>query len=220
MGLMDFIKKQFVDVIQWPEDDPGRLAWRFPMAGMEIQYGASLTVRESQMAVFVNDGKVADVFGPGMYKLTTQAVPVLTYLKNWDQLFASPFRSDVYFFSTRQQVDRRWDTPQPITIQGEDFGAARLRAFGTYSYRLVDPRAFHTKISGACEDCTVAELEGQLRELILQHIPDAIAQGGLPFPGLAANQVEFTAALQKQLGPAFEAIGLALDQMTVENAGS
>lgn len=217
MGLMDFIKKQFIDVIQWTESDEGTLAWRFPMAGMEIQYGASLTVRESQMAVFVNEGKIADVFGPGMYKLTTQTIPVLTYLKNWDKLFESPFKSDVYFFSTRQQVDQRWGTPQPITIRDKDFGAVRLRAFGNYAYRVADPRAFHTKISGTRESYTVAELDGQLRGLILQHISDAIAQSGLPFLDLAANQVEFANALQKELGPAFEAIGLALDTMTVQN---
>jgi len=217
MGLMDFIKKQFIDVIQWTETDEGTLAWRFPMAGMEIQYGASLTVRESQMAVFVNEGKIADVFGPGMYKLTTSTIPVLTYLKNWDKLFESPFKSDVYFFSTRQQVDQRWGTPQPITIRDPDFGAVRLRAFGNYSYAIADPRAFHTRISGTRENYTVAELDGQLRGLILQHISDAIAQSGLPFLDLAANQIEFAQALQKELHPAFEAIGLRLDLMTVQN---
>ena len=217
MGLMDFIKKQFIDVIQWTEDGEGTLAWRFPMAGMEIQYGASLTVRESQMAVFVNEGKIADVFGPGMYKLTTQTIPVLTYLKNWDTLFESPFKSDVYFFSTRQQVDQRWGTPQPITVRDKDFGAVRLRAFGNYSYRVADPRAFHTKISGTREDYTFDELAGHLRGLILQHISDAIAESGVPFLDLAANQVEFAAALHKELGPAFEAIGLALEVMTVQN---
>ena len=100
MALMDFIKKQFIDILEWTESGDGTLAWRYPMAGNEIQYGGSLTVRESQMAVFVNEGKVADVFGPGMHKLTTQTLPVLTYLKNWDKLFQSPFKSDVYFFST------------------------------------------------------------------------------------------------------------------------
>lgn len=217
MGLMDFIKKQFIDVIQWTEDDETTLAWRFPMAGMEIQYGASLTVRESQMAVFVNEGKVADVFGPGMYKLTTQTIPVLTYLKNWDKLFESPFKSDVYFFSTRQRVDQRWGTPQPVTIRDKDFGAVRLRAFGNYSYSVQDPRVLHTRISGTRERYSVDELDGQLRGLILQHISDAIAQSGVPFLDLAANQVEFAAALQKELGPAFEAIGLRLDGMTVQN---
>ncbi|MBE7367462.1 SPFH domain-containing protein [Ramlibacter pallidus] len=217
MALMDFIRKQFIDVIQWTEEGDGTLAWRFPMAGMEIQYGASLTVRESQMAVFVNEGQVADVFGPGMYKLTTQTIPVLTYLRNWDKLFESPFKSDVYFFSTRQQVDQRWGTPQPITIRDKDFGAVRLRAFGNYSYSVADPKLFHTKISGTRERYTVGDLDGQLRGLILQHLSDAIAQSGVPFLDLAANQIEFARALEKELAPAMEAIGLRLEGMTVQN---
>jgi len=217
MALMDFIKKQFIDIIQWTEDDDGTLAWRFPMAGMEIQNGASLTVRESQMAVFVNEGKIADVFGPGMYKLTTQTLPVLTYLKNWDKLFQSPFKSDVYFFSTRHQIDQRWGTPQPITIRDKDFGAVRLRAFGNYSYRIADAGVFHQKISGTRERYGVGELDGQLRGMILQHISDAIAQSGLPFLDLAANQVEFAKALSQEMGPALEAIGLKLEGMTVQN---
>src|SRR3569832_1673340 len=201
MGLMDFIKKQFIDIIQWTESGDGVLAWRFPMQDMEIQYGASLTVRESQIAVFVNEGKVADVFGPGMYKLTTQTIPVLTYLKNWDKLFESPFKSDVYFFSTRQQVDQRWGTPQPITIRDKDFGAVRLRAFGNYSYAVQDPRAFYTKISGTRERYTVDDLDGQLRGLVLQHMSDAIAQSGVHFLDLAANQEEFANALMKEQAP-------------------
>jgi membrane protease subunit (stomatin/prohibitin family) len=214
---MDFIKKQFIDVIHWTEEGDGTLAWRFPMAGMEIQYGASLTVRESQVAVFVNEGQIADVFGPGMYKLTTQTIPVLTYLKNWDKLFESPFKSDVYFFSTRQQVDQRWGTPQPITIRDKDFGAVRLRAFGNYAYHVADPKLFHQKISGTRERYTVGELDGQLRGMILQHISDAIAESGIPFLDLAANQIEFARALEKEMAPVFAGIGLALDVMTVQN---
>jgi membrane protease subunit (stomatin/prohibitin family) len=217
MGLMDFIKKQFIDVIQWTEDGDGTLAWRFPMAGMEIQNGASLTVRESQMAVFVNEGKVADVFGPGLYKLTTQTLPVLTYLKNWDKLFESPFKSDVYFFSTRQQVDQKWGTPQPVTIRDKDFGAVRVRAFGNYSFRIADPKLFHTEISGTRELYSVADLDGQLRGLVLQHLSDAIAQSGIPFLDLAANQIEFAKALSTELAPAFAAVGLKLDGMTVQS---
>jgi membrane protease subunit (stomatin/prohibitin family) len=217
MALMDFIKKQFIDIIQWTEDGDGTLAWRFPMADMEIQNGASLTVRESQMAIFVNEGKVADVFGPGMYKLTTQTLPVLTYLKNWDKLFQSPFKSDVYFFSTRQQVDQRWGTPQPITIRDKDFGAVRLRAFGNYSYRVGDPKLFHTQISGTRDLYTVNDLDGQLRGLILQHISDAIASSGIAFLDLATNQSEFARVLTTELAPAFDAIGLKLEGMTVQN---
>ena len=217
MALMDFIRKQFIDIIQWTEEDQGTLAWRFPMADMEIQNGGSLTVRESQMAVFVNEGKVADVFGPGTYKLTTQTLPVLTYLKNWDKLFESPFKSDVYFFSTRQQIDQKWGTPQPITIRDADFGAVRLRAFGNYNFRIADPRLFHTEISGTRERYTTQELDGQLRGLVLQNISNAIAGSGIAFLDLAANQLMFAQALVAQLTPEFAKIGLKLEGMTVQN---
>ncbi|WP_294767055.1 SPFH domain-containing protein [uncultured Rhodoferax sp.] len=217
MGLMDFIKKQFIDVIQWTEEDDGTLAWRFPMAGMEIQNGGTLIVRESQMAVFVNEGKVADVFGPGTYKLTTQTLPVLTYLKNWDKLFESPFKSDVYFFSTRQQIDQKWGTPQPITIRDADFGAVRLRAFGNYNFRIADPKLFHTEISGTRDAYTTADIDGQLRGLVLQNISNAVASSGIAFLDLAANQLSFAQALTRQLAPEFEKIGLKLEGMTVQN---
>jgi membrane protease subunit (stomatin/prohibitin family) len=217
MALMDFIKKQFIDVIEWVEDGDGTLAWRYPIADREIQYGGSLTVRDSQMAVFVNEGKVADVFGPGMHRLTTQTLPVLTYLKNWDKLFQSPFKSDVYFFSTRQQLDQRWGTTQPVSIRDKDFGAVRLRAFGNYSYRVADPHMFHTEVSGTRDRYTVADLDGQLRALVLQHISDAVASSGIPFLDLAANQVEFAKQLREAVAPDFTRLGLALETVTVQN---
>ncbi len=217
MGLMDFIKKQFIDILQWTETGDGTLAWRYPVQDMEIQYGGQLVVRESQLAVFVNEGKVADVFGPGTHKLTTQTLPVLTYLKNWDKLFESPFKSDVYFFSTRQQIDQRWGTAQPITIRDKDFGAVRLRAFGNYAFRIVDAKKFHTEISGTRATYTVADLEGQLRGVMLQHISDGIAQSGIPFLDLAANQIEFAKAMATATAPAFEALGLKLEGVTVQS---
>ncbi|MBQ0946097.1 SPFH domain-containing protein [Ideonella sp. 4Y16] len=217
MGLMDFIKKQFIDILEWTESGDGVLAWRYPMADNEIQYGGSLTVRESQMAVFVNEGQVADVFGPGMHKLTTQTLPVLTYLKNWDKLFESPFKSDVYFFSTRQQVDQRWGTAQPVTIRDKDFGAVRLRAFGNYAYRVADPKKFHTEISGTRDRYTVEDLDGQLRGLMLQHISDAVAASGIAFLDLAANQIEFAKQLLAATAPSFEAIGLKLESVTLQS---
>ncbi len=217
MSLMSFIKKQFIDIIQWTEEGDGTLAWRFPMAEMEIQNGASLTVRESQMALFVNEGKLADVFGPGTYKLTTQTLPVLTYLKNWDKLFESPFKSDVYFFSTRQQIDQKWGTPQPITIRDKDFGAVRLRAFGNYAFRIADPKLFHTEISGTREEYAVSDIDGQLRGLVLQNISTAIAASGIPFLDLAANQIEFAKALRTQLAPEMTKLGLQLEAMTVQS---
>ncbi|MBI3381284.1 MAG: SPFH domain-containing protein [Aquabacterium sp.] len=217
MGLVDFIKKQFIDVIEWTESTDGVLAWRYPFEDREIQNGAMLVVRESQMALFVNEGKVADLFGPGTHKLTTQTLPLLTNLKNWDKLFASPFKSDVYFFSTRQQLDLRWGTSQPITLRDKDFGAVRVRAFGNYAVRMADPRKFHTEVSGTREAYTVADLDGQLRGLLLQHLSDAVAQSGIPFLDLAANQIEFAKALTEAVAPSFEALGLKIEGLTVQN---
>ncbi len=217
MSLMSFIRKQFIDIIQWTEDADGVLAYRYPLDDNEIQYGASLTVRESQMAVFVNEGKVADVFGPGMYTLTTQTLPVLTYLKNWDKLFESPFKSEVYFFSTRAQLDNKWGTPQAITLRDKEFGAVRVRAFGNYSFHLVDPKSFYTQISGTRERYTTADIEAQLRGAVLQSISTAVASSGVAFLDLAANQQVFASALTAELAPQFAAMGLALDTLTVQN---
>ena len=217
MALMDFIKKQFIDVIQWTEADDGTLAWRYPMAELEIQNGASLTVRDSQLALFVNEGRIADLFGPGRYTLTTQTLPVLTYLKNWDKLFESPFKSDVYFFSTRQQIDQKWGTPQPISIRDKEFGAVRLRAFGNYTYRVADPKRFYTELSGTRGDYAVADLNGQLRGLVLQNISTAIAASDIAFLDLAANQLQFAAALVQQLAPEFDRLGLKLEALQVQN---
>ncbi|RUP34373.1 MAG: hypothetical protein EKK45_03335, partial [Curvibacter sp.] len=217
MGLMDFIKKQFIDVLQWTEEGDGTLAWRYPMADMEIQNGATLVVRESQMALFVNEGRIADLFGPGTYRLGTQTLPVLTNLQNWDKLFESPFKSDVYFFSTREQLDQKWGTPQPVTVRDPEFGAVRLRAFGNYSFRIADPKAFHAGISGTRERYGVADLDGQLRGLVLQNISQAIAASGIPFLDLAASQQQFAQALTQQLGPEFTRLGLQLQTFTVQN---
>ena len=140
-----------------------------------------------------------------------------TYLRNWDKLFQSPFKSDVYFFTTRQQIDQRWGTSQPVTIRDKDFGAVRLRAFGNYSYRIADPKVFHTEISGTRDTYTVADLDGQLRGLMLQHISDAVASSGVAFLDLAANQVEFASQLQLATAPSFEKIGLKLEQVTLQN---
>jgi membrane protease subunit (stomatin/prohibitin family) len=217
MALMDFIKKQFIDILQWTEDSDGTLAWRFPMAEMEIQNGASLTVRDSQMALFVNEGTVADVLAPGMYKLNTQTLPVLTYLKNWDKLFESPFKSDVYFFSTRTQLDQKWGTPNPITIRDKEFGIVRLRAFGIYSYHLSDPKVFYQKISGTRDRYLREELEGQLRNTMVAGMTDLFGESGVAFIDMAANQDEFGKAMFAKMQPVFADFGLTLDSLVVQN---
>lgn len=215
MSLASFIKKQFIDIIQWNEEEDGILAWRYPMEDFEIQYGASLTVRESQMAIFVNEGKVADVFGPGMYKLTTQTLPVLTYLKNWDKLFESPFKSDVYFFSTRKQLGRKWGTAQPITIRDADFGMVRLRAFGLYSYRIADPKKFFVEISGTREAYTRDEVEEQVRGLMVAAIPAAIGGSGVPFLDMAANQTLMAQKMREGVATMLSNYGLELDEFAI-----
>ena len=217
MALMDFIKKQFIDVIHWTEEGDGVLAMRYPMQDFEIQNGAQLTVRDSQMAVFVNEGQVADVFGPGLYKLTTQTLPVLTNLKNWDKLFDSPFKSDVYFFSTRLQLDRKWGTPNPITIRDKDFGIIRMRAFGIYSYKLADPGKFYKEISGTREEYGVDDLDGQLRNLVIGSMTDLFGQSAIPFIDMAANQEELGAALKAKMEVVFDRYGLALDSFVLQN---
>jgi membrane protease subunit (stomatin/prohibitin family) len=215
MSLGSFIKKQFIDILQWNEDADGVLAWRYPMQDFEIQYGGSLTVRESQVAVFVNEGKIADVFGPGMHKLTTQTLPVLTYLKNWDKLFESPFKSDVYFFSTRLQTGRKWGTPQAITLRDTDFGMVRLRAFGMYSYGLADARKFFTEISGTRAVYTRDDLEEQLRGILLSTMATSLGKASAPFLDMAANQELMAGQVKGGIKTAFEKYGLALDEFNV-----
>ncbi len=217
MSLRDFLTKQLIDIIQWTEPEDGILAWRYPMQDMEIQNGAQLTVRESQMAAFVNEGAIADVFGPGLYTLATRNLPLLTDVKNWDKGFESPFKSDVYFYSTRLQIDQRWGTTTPITIRDKEFGALRLRGYGIYSYRISDPRAFYTNLSGTLETYCVSDLEGQLRNTIVARMTDIFAPSEVAFLDMAANQAALAQKIAEQLRPVFHSLGLELDQFIVQN---
>ncbi|HEX6806167.1 MAG TPA: SPFH domain-containing protein, partial [Terriglobales bacterium] len=176
-----------------------------------------LTVRDSQMAVFVNEGKVADAFGPGLYTLNTNTLPILTYLRNWDKAFKSPFKSDVYFYSTRLQINQHWGTPNPITIRDKEFGAVRIRAFGIYTYHIADPKVFYSKVSGTRDLYTVPDLEGQLRNTIIGRMTDTFANSQVPFLDMAANQVALGNTIAGQLKPSFSELGLTLDAFVVEN---
>jgi membrane protease subunit (stomatin/prohibitin family) len=217
MSLRDFISKQWIDVIDWTEPEDGILAYRYPMQDREIQNGGKLTVRDSQLAVFVNEGKVADAFPPGLYTLNTNTLPILTYLKNWDKKFQSPFKSDVYFFSSRIQTDQHWGTQNPITIRDKEFGAIRLRGFGIYSYHIADAKSFYSKISGTRDIYHVADLEGQLRNTIIAKMTDAFAGSQVPFLDMAASQGAIAEKIAEQLKPAFTDYGLTLDTFVVEN---
>jgi membrane protease subunit (stomatin/prohibitin family) len=217
MSLRDFITKQFIEVIEWNEPQDGILSHRFPMRDQEIMNGGRLTVRESQMAAFLNEGRMADVFGPGLYTLTTQTLPILTDLMNWDKMFKSPFKSDVYFFSTRIQTDQKWGTATPITIRDKEFGAVRLRGYGIYSWHVFDPGVFLKKVSGTRDEYRVPDIEGQLRNTIVSRMTDTFAESAVPFLDMAANQTELGARIAEGLKPMFGDLGLALDSFVVEN---
>jgi len=217
MGLFDFVGKQFVDVIDWVENEEGVLAYRYPMSGREIQNGAKLTVRETQAALFVNEGTVADLFGPGLHTLSTNTLPILTYLQNWDKAFQSPFKSDLYFFGTRQQLNQKWGTPSPITVRDKEFGIARIRAYGIYNYQLNDPKLFHTKVSGTREIYRTSDLEGQLLGNITANLASALGTQDVPFLDMAANQMKFSEALTNLLAPSFSEFGLKLNSLQVQS---
>jgi membrane protease subunit (stomatin/prohibitin family) len=187
------------------------------MRDMEIENGGQLTVSESQMAAFVNEGQIADVFGPGLHTLNTRNLPLLTDLMNWDKAFESPFKSEVYFFSTRQQIDQKWGTATPITVRDKEFGAVRLRCYGIYSYRVADPRIFFKQISGTRDTYLAADLEGQLRETIIARMTQIFASSDISFLDMAANQAVLADKIVQQMKPAFAALGLSLEQFVVEN---
>jgi membrane protease subunit (stomatin/prohibitin family) len=214
---MSFFSKQFIDVIQWTEPGDGVLAYRYPMEDMEIQNGGQLTVRDSQAAIFVNQGQIADVFGPGLFTLSTNTLPILTYLRNWDKAFKSPFKSDVYYFSTRLQMNQKWGTATPITIRDKEFGAVRMRAYGIYAYRIADPKVFYQKVSGTRGVYTVAELDGQLRNTIIGQMTDLFGNSSVNFLDMASHQAQLGQNMLTGLRPTFADLGLLLDNFTLEN---
>jgi membrane protease subunit (stomatin/prohibitin family) len=215
--LGQFLHKQFIDVIQWSEPEDGMLTYRYPMQDMELQNGGQLTVRESQLAAFINEGKIADVFGPGLHTLNTHNLPVLTDLLNWDKDFESPFKSDVYFFSTRQQIDQKWGTASPITIRDKEFGAVRLRAFGNFSFRIADPRVFFNQVCGTRDTYFTAELDGQLRTTIISSMTGIFANSDVTFLDMAANQAVLAKKIADEVTPNFKTLGLDLTQFVVES---
>jgi membrane protease subunit (stomatin/prohibitin family) len=214
---MSFFSKQFIDVIHWTETGDSVLAWRFPMEDQEIQSGGKLTVRDSQLAVFVNEGQIADVFAPGLYTLSTHTLPLLTNLLNWDKAFKSPFKSDVYFFSSRLRMDQKWGTATPITIRDREFGAVRIRAYGIYAYRIDDARKFYQKVSGSRGVYQVGELEGQLRNTIVGRMTDAFGNANVNFIDMASSQAHLAQTMLADLKPVFAELGLSLDNFVVES---
>jgi membrane protease subunit (stomatin/prohibitin family) len=217
MGIFDFLSKQFIDVIDWTEDSPGVLAFRYPMRDREIQSGAKLVVTETQSAMFVNEGKIADVFAAGTHTLTTNPLPILTNLQNWDKAFQSPFKSDVFFFSHREQTDQKWGTTQPITVRDPELGALRIRAHGVCSYKIADQRVFWTKLSGTQDIYTVDSAAGQIRAATLTAVSSFLASSKVPFIDMAASQNDFSESLKQSVAPALANYGLELCSFFVQS---
>lgn len=215
--VFGLFKKQLLDVIEWNEEDTGTLSFRYPMQDQEIQNGAQLTVRDTQLALFVNEGQIADLFESGMHTITTRSLPVLTNLKHWDKGFQSPFKSDLYFFSTREQLDQRWGTPNAIVIKDKNFGPLRIRAHGSYSYRIKNPKVFFTKVSGTRDRFTTADMEGQLRAAILTQLASFLGKLDVSFIDMAANQIEFSNTLKSALSDLFSGYGLSLESFYVQS---
>ena len=215
--MFGFFRKQFIDVIEWPNPGEDTLMWRFPAEDQEIQTGATLVVRESQQALFVDEGKTADLFGAGTHLLTTQTLPLLTNLKNWDKFFASPFKSDVYFFNLRQQLGRRWGTAQPVTVRDSEFGVVQLRAFGMYDYRISDPAKLFSEVTGVVAQYSREALDEPLRNVVMTRLASVFGASGIAFLDMAANQVLLSQKMAELLAPDFARLGLTLERFSVES---
>jgi len=216
MSVWDDIKHQFIEVIEWTEESDDILAYRFPIAHHEIKQGAQLTVRESQLALLVDQGRPADVFAAGRHILHTSNLPILTKLNSWAYGFDSPFKSEVYFLSVRQKLGQRWGTPQPITCRDPELGSVQLRMFGAYSYHIADARTFYRDISGTRESFTTDDLVSQLLPTIVETAASSFARSQLSFLDMAANLPALSAVLRAALDPLFGKLGLGLDSFVVE----
>ncbi len=217
MGLWDKIFGEFVDIIDWTDDSSDTMVYRFERYGNEIKFGAKLTVRESQVAVFVNEGEVADVLGPGIYELETRNLPILSTLQHWDHGFESPFKAEVYFFNMRQFTDLKWGTKNPVMLRDKEFGAVRLRTFGTYTMRIKDPAKFIREIVGTDGHFTVDEISSQLRDLIVTRYTNILGHSNIPVLDLAGNQDQLGEFITQRIAPEFEDYGLELTKVLVEN---
>lgn len=221
MGLLDNIKQQigsqFIEILQWLDESDDSLVYRFPVYNQEIKMGAQLTVRENQVALFVNEGKAADLFGPGRYELSTQNIPILTTLRGWKYGFQSPFKAEVYFFNTRLFTDLKWGTTNPVMMRDADFGMIRIRAFGTYAMKIADPKLFFNTVVGTQGLTTTDEVTGQLRSIVLSKLSDAIAESKIPALDIAAKYDELSAFGKGKIGPEFAAFGLELAKFFIEN---
>ena len=217
MGIFDFLSGQFIDVIHWVDDTRDTMVWRFEREGHEIKYGAKLTVREGQAAVFVHEGQLADVFTPGLYMLETNNMPILTTLNHWDHGFRSPFKSEIYFVNTTRFNDLKWGTKNPIIARDPEFGPVRLRAFGTYSVRVTDAAKFLTEIVGTDGEFTMDEISFQIRNIIVQEFSRVIASSGIPVLDMAANTGDLGKLVATQISATIAEYGLSIPELYIEN---
>ncbi len=217
MPIFDFLSGQFIDVIEWTDNTRDTMVWRFEREGHEIKYGAKLTVREGQAAVFVHEGQLADVFTPGLYMLETNNMPILTSLQHWDHGFRSPFKSEVYYVNTTRFQDLKWGTKNPIICRDPEFGPVRLRAFGTYSVRVTDAAKFLVEIVGTDGEFTMDEISYQIRNIIVQEFSRTIARSGIPVLDMAANTRELGQLLAREIAPTLAEYGLELPELYIEN---
>lgn len=219
MALWDKIKGEFIDIIEWLDDTNDTLAYRFERYQNEIKYGAKLTVREGQVAVFVNEGQIADVFSPGMHTLTTQNLPILSTLKGWKYGFDSPFKAEVYFCSTRKFTDLKWGTPGPAMMRDADFGVVRATAFGLYAIRVKDAGTFIKDLVGTDGRFTTGEIQENLRGKIGLRIKEIMPELGMPVIDLEAKVTELGNRLRDRLAPEFGTLGLELVEVQVQDVG-
>lgn len=217
MGIFDKLRNEFIDIIDWVDDSEDTIVWKFPRYQNEIKMNAKLTVRESQVAVFINEGVVADIFQPGMYTLTTENMPILSTIKGWKYGFNSPFKADIYFISMRQFVNQKWGTKNPVMLRDAEFGPVRLRAFGNYAFRVQDPKVFLTEIASTNPLFTVEDINEQLRNLAVSRGMQAIADSKIPILDLAAQYDKVSDIITEKIKPEFGELGLALTKFLIEN---
>ncbi len=219
MGLWDKLKAELIDIVEWLDDTNNTLVYRFERRDNEIKYGAKLIVREGQMAVFINEGQLADVYKPGTYTLETQNMPILTTLKGWKYGFSSPFKAEVYFCSTRQFTNLKWGTPGPVTMRDAEFGAVRVTAFGLYSIKIKDPSVFIREIVGTDGNFTTDSIEDNLRGKVGTRIKEVMPDAGIPIIDLEGKVIQLGETLKERIAPAFAAFGLDLTEVQVQDIG-
>lgn len=217
MGIFEKLRAEFIDIVEWLDPTNDTMIHRFERYNNEIKNGAKLVVRESQVAVFVSEGQVADVFQPGMYTLTTQNLPIMTTLKGWKYGFNSPFKAEIYFANTRNFTDLKWGTKNPIMMRDPEFGPIRLRAFGNYAVRIKDPVKVIRAIAGTDGQFTMEEITEQLKNIIITRFSDSLAESKIPAIDMAAQYNELSKLLQEKILPEFEEYGLEVTKFLVEN---